>query len=153
MGNNSGSPKKSRVPFFIGIIMIVCVIALMVIQDKTESSSPVLLFCGIAIVVGGFAAMIIYSSVTAAKRRKLMGETKEKTTAADVAMYISAGVGGVGLLALLYSLCFSETLNYLIILAELAVFIAGFSVTYNIFMKKKKNTLSDDENESEGDSK
>ncbi len=153
MKNNGSSPKRSRVPFFIGIIMIVCVIALMVAQDRSENSSPAFLFCGIAIVVGGFAAMIIYSSVTAAKRRKLMGETKEKTTAADIAMYISAGVGGVGLVALLYSLCVSETLNYLIVLVELAVFIAGFSVTYNIFMKKKKHTLSDDENESEGDSK
>lgn len=153
MGNNSGSPKKSRVPFFIGIIMIVCVIALMVIQDKSESSSPLMLLCGIAIVIGGFAAMIIYSSVTAAKRRKLMGETKEKTTASDIVMYISAGVGGVGLLGLLYSLCFMETVNYLAVLGELAVFIAGFSVTYNVFMKKKKHTLSDEENESESEPK
>lgn len=153
MGKNNGSPKKSRVPFIIGIAMIFAVIGLMVAQENSEENSSFFLFCGIGIVICGFAAAFIYSGVKSAKRRKLMGEEVPKKTAADIAMWIFAAIGGVGLIALLWSLILSDEINYLAIFAELAVFILGFSVTYNIFMKKKKPELTDNENESEGDSK
>lgn len=138
--NNSNGTKKSPVPLIIAVVMILAVIALKVLSSKEENKgNPVFMFLGVMVVVGGFAAVVIYLSIKAAKRRKLEGSVEyKKKTALDIGMYISAGVGGIGLLATLWSLCFSEKLNYLVILAELAVFIAGFSVTYNIFMKKKK---------------
>lgn len=135
--------------FIIGIAMILCVIGLMVAQEYIGKDNPILLFAAALVVIGGVAAGIIYSSVKAAKRRKEMGEEPKKRSAADVVMYISATIGGVALLALLWSMIFSETLNYPVIFGELAVFIAGFSVTYNIFMKKKMPELKEKENEGE----
>lgn len=138
--SNYNAPKKSPVPLIIAAVMILAVIALKVLSGKEENKgNPVFMFLGVLVVVGGFAAVIIYLSIKAAKRRKLEGDVEyKKKTASDIAMYISAGVGGVGMLALLWSMCFAEKLNFLVILAELTVFIAGFSVTYNIFCSKKK---------------
>ncbi len=143
--------KKSPVPLIIAAAMILAVIALKVLSNKEENEgNPIFMFLGILVVVGGFAAVVIYLSIKAAKRRKLEGEDEyRKKTASDIAMYIFAGVGGVGLLAMLWSLCFTEELNFLVILAELAVFIAGFSVTYNIFMMKKKRGDYDDKEQSD----
>lgn len=143
--------KKSPVPLIIAAAMILAVIALKVLSSKEENEgNPIFMFLGILVVVGGFAAVVIYLSIKAAKRRKLEGEDEyRKKTASDIAMYIFAGVGGVGLLAMLWSLCFTEELNFLVILAELAVFIAGFSVTYNIFMMKKKRGDYDDKEQSD----
>lgn len=139
-------PKRSPVPLIIAAVMILAVIALKVLSSQEENEGdPVFLFLGVLVVVGGFAAVIIYLSIKAAKRRKTEGAEYKKKTASDIAMYISAGVGGAGMLALLWSICFSEKLNFFVILAELAVFIAGFSVTYNIFCsKKKKGEFADD---------
>ncbi len=138
MSQNNGT-KKSPVPLLIAIAMILAVIALKVLSSREENKGdPIFMFLGVLVVVGGFAAVIIYLSIKAARRRKLEGAEYKKKSASDIVMYVSAGVGGAGLLAMLWSLCFTEKLNFLIILAELAVFIAGFSVTYNIFMKKKK---------------
>lgn len=154
--NQNNTTKKSPVPLIIAIAMILAVIALKVLSSKEENKgNPVFMFLGILVVVGGFAAVVIYLSIKAAKRRKLEGAEYKKKTASDIAMYVSAGVGGAGLLAMLWSLCFSEKLNYLVILAELAVFIAGFSVTYNVFMMKKKRGDYADKEESDntGDNK
>lgn len=150
MNHNNGT-KKSPVPLIIAAAMILAVIALKVLSSKEENKGdPIFMFLGILVVVGGFAAVIIYLSVKAARRRKLEGADEyKKKTASDIAMYIFAGVGGVGLLAMLWSLCFSEKLNLLVVLAELAVFIAGFSVTYNIFMMKKKRGDYADKEESD----
>ncbi len=138
MSQNNGT-KKSPVPLLIAIAMILAVIALKVLSSREENKGdPIFMFLGVLVVVGGFAAVIIYLSIKAARRRKLEGAEYKKKSASDIVMYVSAGVGGAGLLAMLWSLCFTEKLNFLIILAELAVFIAGFSVTYNVFMKKKK---------------
>ncbi len=147
--NHNNSTKKSPVPLLIAIAMILAVIALKVLSSREENKGdPIFMFLGILVVVGGFAAVIIYLSIKAARRRKLEGDgSRRKKTASDIAMYVSAGVGGAGLLAMLWSLCFAEKLNFLIILAELAVFIAGFSVTYNVFMmKKKRGDYADNEN-------
>lgn len=147
--NKPNKPKKSRVMFIIGIVMILCVVGLVIAQEHIGKDNPILMFAAVLVVIGGFAAAIIYSNVKAAKRRKEMGEQPVKKTAADIVMYISAAIGGLALLALLWSMIFSETLNYPVIFGELAVFIAGFSVTYNIFMKKKKPSLEENENEGE----
>ncbi len=138
MNQNNGT-KKSPVPLIIAIAMILAVIALKVLSSREENKGdPIFMFLGILVVVGGFAAVAVYLSVKAARRRKLEGAEYKKKSASDIVMYVFAGVGGAGLLAMLWSLCFTEKLNFLVILAELAVFIAGFSVTYNVFMMKKK---------------
>ncbi len=148
--NQNNSTKKSPVPLLIAIAMILAVIVLKVLSSREENKGdPVFMFLGVLVVVGGFAAVIIYLSIKAVRRRRLEGAEYKKKSASDIAMYVFAGVGGAGLLAMLWSLCFTEKVNFLIILAEIAVFIAGFSVTYNIFMMKKKRGDYADKEESD----
>lgn len=150
---NSNSPKRSPVPLIIGALMILAVIGLKVLSSQSEEDNPAFLFLGILVVVGGFAAVIVYLSIKAAKQRKLeMGDSApKKKTPSDILMWVFAGVGGAGLLALLWSLCFAEKVNFLVILGELAVFVGGFSVTYNIYMsKRKKGEFSENNDENEG---
>ncbi len=137
---NSNGTKKSPVPLIIAIAMILAAIALKVLSSQEENKGdPVFVFLGVLVVFGGFAAVIIYLIIKKARRRRLESDgINKKKTALDIAMYVSSGFGWAGFLTLLWSLGFSEKHNFLVILAELAVFVAGFSVTYNIFMKKKK---------------
>lgn len=155
MGKNN-RPRKSPVPLIIGALMIVAVIILKVLSSKEENkNNPTFLFLGVLVVVGGFTAVIVYLSIKSARQRKLLGEdAPKKKTPSDIAMYVSAGVGGAGLLALLWSLCFTENVNFLVILAELAVFVAGFSVTYSVFCRKKKRgDFADNEDDNKGEQK
>ena len=146
--NKTGRFKKNKASFIIGIVMILCVIGLMIARQYL-GDNPLLLFAAVLVVVIGFTAAIVISSVNAAKHRREMGEQPVKKSASDIVMYISSGIGGVALLALLWSMIFSEKVNYPVVFAELVVFIAGFSVTYNIFMKKKKPSLDENDNEGE----
>ncbi len=149
-------PKKSPVPLIIGAVMIIAVIALKVLSSKEENkNNPTFLFLGVLVVVGGFAAVIIYLSIKSARQRKLLGENApKKKSPSEIAMYVSAAIGGAGLLALLWSLCFTEEVDFLVILAEMAVFIAGFSVTYGIFCsRKKKGEFSEDNDDNKGEQK
>jgi len=155
MDRNNGS-KKSPVPLIIAVVMILAVIALKVLSSKEENkNNPIFLFLGVLVVVGGFAAVVVYLSIKNARRRKLLGEdSPKKKSPSDILMWVFAGVGGAGLLALLWSLCFAEKVNFLVILAEMAVFIAGFSVTYGIFSsKKKRGEFSEDNDENKGEQK
>ncbi len=155
MDRNNRS-KKSPVPLIIAIVMILAVIALKVLSSREENKdNPVFLFLGVLVVVGGFAAVVVYLTIKNVRRRKLLGETSpKKRSPSDILMWVFAGVGGAGLLALLWSLCFAEKVNFLVILAEMAVFIAGFSVTYGIFSsKKKRGEFSEDNDENKGEQK
>ncbi len=155
MDRNNRS-KKSPVPLIIAIVMILAVIALKVLSSREENKdNPVFLFLGVLVVVGGFAAVVVYLTIKNVRRKKLMGEVSpKKRSPSDILMWVFAGVGGAGLLALLWSLCFSEKVNFLVILAEMAVFIAGFSVTYGIFSsKKKRGEFSEDNDENKGEQK
>ncbi len=155
MDQNKGS-RKSPVPLIIGAVMILAVIVLKVLSSKEENKdNPVFLFMGILVVVGGFAAVIVYLTIKSARRRKLLGDdAPKKKSPSDILMWVFAGVGGAGLLALLWSLCFTDKVNFLVILAEMAVFIAGFSVTYGIFSsKKKRGEFSEENDDSEGEQK
>ncbi len=154
MDQNKGS-RKSPVPLIICVLMILAVIALKVLSSKEENKdNPAFLFLGVLVVVGGFAAVIVYLSIKRARRRKLLGEdTPKKRSLSDILMWVFAGVGGAGLLALLWSLCFAEKVNFLVILAEMAVFIAGFSVTYGIFSSRKKKGEFSEENDDKGEQK
>ena len=148
--NKSNTPKKSPVPLIIGALMILAVIGLKVLSSQEENKgNPTFMFLGVLVVVAGFAAVIIYLSIKAAKRRKLeAGDAPvKKKTPSEILMWVFAGVGGAGLLALLWSLCFAEKVNFPVILAELAVFVGGFSVTYSIFMSKRKKGEFPDEND------
>ncbi len=155
MDQNKGS-RKSPVPLIIGAVMILAVIALKVLSSREENKdNPAFLFLGVLVVVGGFAAVIVYLTIKKVRRRKLLGEgSSKKRSPSDILMWVFAGVGGAGLLALLWSLCFADGVNYLVILAEMAVFIAGFSVTYGIFSsKKKRGEFSEENDDSKGEQK
>lgn len=152
--NKPNTPKRSPVPLIIGALMILAVIGLKVLSSQEENKgNPTFMFLGVLVVVGGFAAVIIYLSIKAAKRRKLEAgeEPAKKKTPSEILMWVFAGVGGAGLLALLWSLCFAEKVNFPVILAELAVFVGGFSVTYGIFSaKRKKGEFPQDNDDNKG---
>ena len=148
--------QKKKLPFFIGMGMIVAgIIAMIVSNNVGESVRPYIVFGGVLIFIAGFAGTIIYTTLKDSPSG-FDGPKKEKKplTPAKILLIISGVVCLAGFLVLLAGfILFSET-NYLLVLGGMIAFLAGGSAAISVFTKnmaqfvpKEDNDAADNDNE------
>ncbi len=136
--------QRKKLPYFIGIGMIVAGLISMIISGQVgESARPYIVFAGVMIFIAGFAGTIIYSTVkdAPAEERK-----KRPVTRAKVMLWVCGGLCLAGLLALLAGfILFSES-NMIVCLIGMAAFVGGGSGMISIFTKHKDEFIESDNN-------
>lgn len=137
--------QKKKLPYFIGIGMIVAGIILMIVSGQVgESARPYIVFAGVMVFIAGFAGTIIYSTVQNSPKEE-QKEKRPRSRAATM-MWICGGICLAGLLALLAGfILFSET-NMLVVLLGMAAFLGGGCAMISIFTKHSHEFIPKDEN-------
>lgn len=145
------NPHGKKFPYFIGIGMIAVGVLLMILSGQLEDSarSP-LIFVGVLVFVGGFAATIIYSTRKQAQVDE-NGEKKQKSRAEKI-MWASGAVCLIGLLTLIAGFVLFGSMNAVVVLIGMALFLGGGSMMISIFSKhaaefQKKDDDNDQKSE------
>ena len=142
--NNSGK----KFPYFIGIGMIAAGILSMILSGQLdESARSPLIFAGVLIFVGGFAATVIYST---RKQSESDGNRKPKSRA-EKTMWTFGIFCLAGLLTLLAGFILFGGVNMPVVLVGMAVFLISGSVMISIFSKHASEFLKKDENDNGND--
>ncbi len=140
--NHSGK----KFPYFVGIGMILVGILLMIFSGRLDkgAQSP-LIFAGILVFIGGFAATVIYST---RKKSKIdeNGEKKPRSRAEKV-MWICGIACFIGLLALIAGFVLFNPMNTLVVVIGMAVFLIAGSAMMSIFSKHSSEFLKKEDEE------
>lgn len=144
--------QRKKLPFFIGMGMILAGIVTMVISNSVgENVRPYIVFGGVMVFIAGFAATVLYATL---KDSVGKGEKKEKKplTKAKKKLILSGVVCGVGFLALLAGfILFKDGTNYLLVIPGMIVFLAGGSSAINVFQKNVSEFVPKEDDDAEGD--
>ena len=144
MSENNHNGKKF--PYFIAIGMIAVGILMMLLSGQLdEGARAPLIFIGVMVFVGGFAATVIHST----RKQTQYDENgkKKPRSRAEKTMWISGGVCLLGLLAIIAGLVFFGETNFLMVLIGMAVFLVSGSTMVSIFTKHSSEFLGKDDNE------
>lgn len=140
--NHSGK----KFPYFIGLGMLAVGILLMILSGQMDAGtrSP-LIFIGVLVFIGGFAATIIYST----RRTQQVDENGEKKprSRAEKIMWIFGALCLVGLLVLIAGFVLFKPMNGLVVVIGMAVFLIAGSAMMSIFTKHSSEFLKKDDEE------
>lgn len=135
-----------KFPYFIGIGMIAVGILLMILSGRMdEGTRSPLIFAGVLVFIGGFAATVIYS----ASKNSQVDENGEKKprSRAEKTMWICGGACLIGLLVLIAGLVLFKPVNTLVVVIGMAVFLIAGSMMMSIFSKHSSEFLKKDDEE------
>lgn len=137
--------QKKKLPYFIGIGMIVAGIISMIVSGQVgERARPFIVFAGVLIFIAGFAGTIIYSTV---KNTPPEEERKKRPiTRAKVMLWVCGGLCLAGLLTLLAGFILFTDGNMLVCLIGMAAFVGGGSGMISTFTKHKSEFVDTDDN-------
>lgn len=142
------NPRKKKFPYFIGVGMIAAGIVSMILSGQLdESARSPLIFVGVLVFVGGFAATVIYSTKKQSELEEEEGKKKKPKSRAEITMWIFGIVCIVGLLALLAGFVLFGSVNMPVVLIGMVLFLVGGSTMLSIFQKHSSEFLKKDENE------
>ena len=145
MSENNHNGKKF--PYFIGVGMILAGILSMILsRQMDESARAPLIFVGILVFIGGFAATVIYST----RKQTQFDENgkKKPKSRAEKTMWICGAFCLLGLLAIIAGFFLFGEMNTLVVLIGMAVFLISGSMMISIFTKHSSEFLDKDENDS-----
>lgn len=135
--------EKKKLPYFIGIGMIVAGIISMIVSGRAgDAVKPYIVFGGVMIFIAGFAGTIIYSM-----QQDVPEEEKKKPkpmTRTKIMLMVCGMVCLLGFLALLAGFIFFEQVNMLLFLLGMAAFIGSGSAIISIFTKHKSEFIPDE---------
>lgn len=135
-----------KFPYFIGIGMLLAGILLMIFSGRIdEGARSPLIFIGVLVFIGGFAATIIYSTRNKSEFDE-NGEKKQRSRAEKV-MWIFGAICLVGLLALIAGFVLFKPMNGLVVVIGMAVFLIAGSVMMSIFSKHSSEFLKKEDEE------
>ncbi len=141
-----------KFPYFVGIGMIAVGILLMILSGQLDDSArSMLIYAGILVFIGGFAATVIYST----RKHSELDESgnKKLKSRAEKIMWASGGVCLLGLLTLLAGFVLFGAINMPVVLVGMAVFLISGSVMISIFSKHAAEFLKKDEDDNDNDQK
>lgn len=148
MSNNNDHRK--RFPYFVGIGMILAGIVMMILSGQLgDSARSVLVFVGVLIFIGGFAATVIYSTRKPDEFDE-NGNRKERPRSEKI-MWIWGIVCLVGLLAMIAGFILFGQTNYLAVFIGMAVFLIGGSSMISIFTRHSAEFIKKDGEQNETD--
>ena len=149
MSNNND--HRNKFPYLVGIGMILAGVVLMILSGQLgDAARSVLIYAGVLVFIGGFAATVIYST----RKKDGFDENggKNERPRSEKIMWAWGIVCLIGLLMTIAGfLLFGET-NYLVVLIGIAVFLIGGSSMVSVFTKhssefiKKEDEPDDHEN-------
>lgn len=126
--------NRKKFPYFIGIGMIAVGILSMILSGQLdESARSPLIYAGILVFIGGFAATVIYSTRKQSEFDE--NEKKKPKSRAEKIMWTSGAVCLLGLLTLLAGFILFGAINMPVVLVGMAVFLISGSVMISIFSK------------------
>lgn len=145
MSNNHNGKK---LPYFIGVGMILFGILSMLLSGQLEEGARTpLIFVGVLVFIGGFAAMVIYSTRKQAEYDE-NGKKKPKSRAEKL-MWTCGAFCLLGLLTLIAGFVLFGEMNMAAVLIGMAVFLISGSITISIFQKHASEFLNKDEDDNE----
>lgn len=129
--------QKKKLPYFIGMGMIVAGIITMVVSNSVgEGIRQFIIFGGVMIFILGFAGTVIYATVKDTQGGSGKKKEKKPLTRAKIQFIASGIVCLAGFLALLAGLIvFGDAVNYLLVLLGMIAFLGGGSAVISIFTK------------------
>lgn len=144
--NHSGK----KFPYFIGIGMIAVGILLMILSGQLdEGARSPLIFGGVLVFVGGFAATVIYSTRKQTEFDE-NGKKKPKSRAEKI-MWLCGVFCLVGLLTLIAGFVLFGEMKMLVVLIGMAVFLISGSMMISIFSKHSAEFLKKDDDQNNND--
>lgn len=141
--------SKKKMPYFIGIGMIVAGIISMIISGKVgDEARPFIVFAGVMIFVAGFAGTVIYST----KKDTLEDKNEKRVRSpAEKLLWLCGGICLAGLVTLIAGFILFENTNFIVLLIGMAAFLGGGSAMISIFSKHSEEFLKkDDTDNNEG---
>ena len=142
----SNNPNGKKLPYFIGVGMIaVGILSMLLSGQLDEGARTPLIFVGVLVFIGGFAAMVIYSTRKQAQFDE-NGKKKPKTRAEKI-MWICGAFCLAGLLMLIAGFVLFKGGNMLVVLIGMAVFLISGSMMISIFQKHSSEFLDKDDND------
>ena len=143
MSNNHNGKK---LPYFIGIGMLAFGILMMLLSGQLdEGARTPLIFVGVLVFIGGFAAMVIYSTRKQAEYDE-NGKKKPKSRAEKI-MWTCGAFCLAGLLTLIAGFVLFGEMNMAAVLIGMAVFLISGSIMISIFQKHASEFLDKDEDD------
>lgn len=141
--------QKKKLPFFIGMGMIVAGIIAMIVSNKVgEGVRPYIVFVGVMVFIAGFAGTIIYTTVKDSPSDSQKKEKKPLTRAKKLLIF-SGIICLIGFLALLAGFILFKKTNYLLVLAGMAAFLGGGSRAISIFSKNKTEFVPEENDDTD----
>lgn len=144
--NNHGN----KFPYLVGIGMILLGVVMMILSGQLDASarSP-LIFVGVLIFIGGFAATVIHST----RKHEDYDESgnKKPRPPHEKLLWIWGIVCLVGLLGIVAGFALFGQVNYIVVLCSMAVFLVGGSSMISVFTKHMSEFVKKDENPDSSD--
>lgn len=142
--NNHGK----KIPYFISVGMIVVGILMMILSRQLdEGARSPLIFVGILVFVGGFAATVIYSTRKQSKFDE-NGKKKPKSKA-EKALWTCGAFCLLGLLMLIAGFVLFGEANLLLVLIGMAVFLISGSLMMSVFTKHSSEFIDKDDTDND----
>ncbi len=151
----SNNDHGNKFPYLVGIGMILGGVVMMILSGQmSDSTRSVLIFVGVLIFIGGFAATVIYSTRKPDEYDE-NGNKKQRPRSEKI-MWAWGLVCLIGLLAMVAGFALFGEINYLVVFIGMAVFLIGGSSMISVFTKHssefvKKNGDQQSDNENKDD--
>ncbi len=138
--------NKKKFPYFVGIGMILVGVLLMIFSGRMdEGAQSPLIFIGVLVFIGGFAATVIYS--TQKNRQTDENGEKKPRSRTEKVMWIWGAVCLAGLLVLIAGFVLFKPMNMLVVVIGMALFLVAGSVMMSIFSKHSSEFLKKEDEE------